>query len=202
MSSFEDKLKSGHLEKDGKSKRLDIAMVKYFWMANPLSGKRKDSIPKFLRQIEILKNFSDNELRLLSKSMHHRKFAANEVVFKQQEVGVGFYFIYDGEVDFYEEYADGTRQKVSSLEEYDYFGELALLKENNVRNVTAIAKTETELVGIFRPDLELLTSHHPILTSKFVQVLSWALAEKMEILIREHSRLSEKYNNLVKENDT
>ncbi|WP_372652646.1 hypothetical protein, partial [Halobacteriovorax sp.] len=52
--------------------KLDIPILKYFWQSNPLFSSNKNSIPKFLRRIKVLENFSDNELRLLSNSLHLR----------------------------------------------------------------------------------------------------------------------------------
>ena len=48
---------------------------------------------------------------------------------------------------------------VINLEKYDYFGELALLQGHGPRNATVTAKQNSELLGIFRPDVEELMAN-------------------------------------------
>ena len=73
--SYEKEMQEASTDKLSLTKKIDFSMMKYLWLANPLSGARKDSIPRFLRNVELLKSFSDNELRLLAQYMHSRKFS-------------------------------------------------------------------------------------------------------------------------------
>ena len=86
-------------ERDARAKRdaddnfpikIDIPVLKYFWQSNPLFKSRSESIPKFLRNVSVLSNFSDNELRIISKYLHHRFFENGEAIFKQDDQGMGF----------------------------------------------------------------------------------------------------------------
>ena len=88
-------------------------------------SSNKNSIPKFLRRIKVLENFSDNELRLLSNSLHLRQFDDGEVIFKQNDNGVGFYFIYGGRVDIIVENDQGVSDfssdnKLNQLNEREF----------------------------------------------------------------------------------
>ena len=58
-SSYEKEVKESGVHGNNLSKKIDFGMMKYLWMANPLSKVRRDSIPRFLRNVELLKNFSD-----------------------------------------------------------------------------------------------------------------------------------------------
>lgn len=204
MSSYENQVKNSEGKKQNLLSRIDFSMMKYLWLANPLSGARKDSIPRFLRNVELLKSFSDNELRILAKYMHSRKFAEDEVIFRQDEVGIGFYFIYSGLVDL--KFADGSVElngkSFLELEEFSYFGELALLQENYPRGATAIAKNRCELIGIFKPDLEILIEHHPRIAAKLIQSMSIAIAERLYYLTIESTKLAKKLKHLEEKNDS
>lgn len=173
---------------------LDYSMMKYLWLANPLSGTKKDSIPKFFRNSELFKSLSDNELRLLARSFHIRKFAAGEMVFRQGDVGVGFYLIYSGRVEL--KYSDstftGSDVNIVTLEEFDYFGEVALVQDNSIRTVTAVAKEECELLGIFKPDLDKLIHNKPVIAARFLQALASAFTDKLLFLTSEASRQKKK----------
>jgi CRP-like cAMP-binding protein len=203
-SSYEKDVKLAGESKLEITKKIDFSMMKYLWMANPLSGARKDSIPKFLRNVELLKNFSDNELRILAKYMHNRKFSEGEVVFRAGEIGIGFYFIFSGTIELSHDDLDSeiNSEKFLILEEFGYFGELALLQEGNQRTATAIARNKCELVGIFKPDLDNLIVRHPILAAKLIQSISIALADRLYFLTNEASKMHKRLKQLEAKNDS
>jgi len=203
MSSYENEVKNAGEKKQNLLSKIDFSMMKYLWLANPLSGARKDSIPRFLRNVELLKSFSDNELRILAKYMHSRKFSEGEVVFRQDEIGIGFYFIYSGviELTFHDGSIEIENRKFLELDEFSYFGELALLQENYPRGATAQAKNRTELIGIFKPDLEILIEHHPRIAAKLIQSMSIAIAERLYHLTIEATKISKKLKHLEEKYD-
>ena len=202
-SSYEKEIKDSGSSAHKLSKKIDFGMMKYLWMANPLSGARKDSIPKFLRNIELLKNFSDNELRILAKYMHNRKFSEGEVVFQTGEIGIGFYFIFSGSIELSHDelYTEEENEKFLTLEEFSYFGELALLQEGNHRTATAVAKNKCELVGIFKPDLDNLIVRHPVIAAKLIQSISIALADRLFYLTYEASKMHKRIKQLEAQHD-
>ena len=198
VSSYEKEIKEAGANKLELTKKIDFSMMKYLWMANPLSGTRKDSIPKFLRNVELLKNFSDNELRILAKYLHNRKFSEGEVVFRAGEVGIGFYFIFSGTIELSHDDLDSeiNSDKFLILEEFGYFGELALLQEGNQRTATALARNKCELVGIFKPDLDNLIVRHPVIAAKLIQSISIALADRLYFLTHEASKMYKRIKQL------
>lgn len=200
-SSYEKDIKESGIKENELSKRIDFGMMKYLWMANPLSKVRRDSIPRFLRNVELLKNFSDNELRILAKFMHSRKFHESDVVFREGEVGIGFYFIFSGLIELSKtDYGNEIgEEKFLILDEFSYFGELALLQEGNPRSATAVAKTPCELIGIFKPDLEHLIENHPVIAAKLIQSISLALADRLYFLTEEASKLSRRLRKLERQ---
>lgn len=200
-SSYEKEIKDSGIKENTLSKRIDFGMMKYLWMANPLSKVRRDSIPRFLRNVELLKNFSDNELRILAKFMHSRKFHESDVVFREGEIGIGFYFIFSGLIELSKtDYGNEVgEEKFLILDEFSYFGEMALLQEGNPRSATAIAKTPCELIGIFKPDLEHLIENHPVIAAKLIQSISLALADRLYYLTEEASKLSRRLRKLERQ---
>jgi CRP-like cAMP-binding protein len=192
--------------------KLDISVVKYFWQASPLTGTRRDTVPKFLRSIDVLKNFSDNELRLLAKYLHMRTFDNGEEVFEQGDLGVGFYFIYSGHVDVIvdqkkhdqiEDQVGHTNDSklILSLERFDYFGELALLQDHSARNATVVARESCILLGVFKPDVEELINYYPIVAAKLLQSVSLIVANRLHSLTKEARLLKYKLSQLEKEKE-
>jgi CRP-like cAMP-binding protein len=165
-----------------KSDRISTPIVQYFWNASPLSRNRKNSLHNFLRQIKVLEKFSDFEIRLLSQFLHQREFEMSEEIFHQGDRGFGFYFIYSGVVEIYLEKKKKTGEKeedhIINLTSSQYFGELALLDDGDVRNASARAKQNTTLLALFRPDLEELLERHPVVAAKLLQAISLIITKR------------------------
>ena len=200
-SSYEKEVKESGLQDNTLSKKIDFGMMKYLWMANPLSKVRRDSIPRFLRNVELLKNFSDNELRILSKHMHSRKFSESDIIFREGEIGIGFYFIFSGLIQLSKaDYGnDVGEEEFLILDEFSYFGEMALLQDGTPRSATAFAKSQCELIGIFKPDLEHLIEKYPVIAARLIQSISLALADRLYFLTDEASKMSRRLRKLERQ---
>ena len=194
MTSYEKQVKDMVNQGGELPRKIDIGVMKYFWQISPFAASRKDNIPRFLRNIGVLKNFTDNELRILSKFLHERIFQDMEPIFKQGDLGIGFYFIYSGNVEIIVERDKSDLETGGNLSEYnlvialdkfDYFGELALLQSNSIRSATAVAKNACRLMGIFKPDLDELISTYPVVATKLLQCVSEIIAERLFSLTRE-----------------
>lgn len=188
--------------------KLDIPIAKFFWQAGLFGNSSNDNIPKFLKEIIVLKNFSDNELRIFSKYLHLRSFSNGEIIFRQGNLGIGFYFILSGQVDITVESnlnldLDGFLDKeklVLTLERFDYFGELALLQENSIRNASAYAKENCLLLGFFKPDLDEIIEEYPIVATKLLQSVSMIIANRLLSVTNEVRKLKNRIAKLEGKN--
>ena len=183
MTYEKNKHENANNEQKFNSDRVNTPIIEYFWNASPLSRNRKNSLHNFLRNIKVLSKLSDYEIRLLSQFLHEREFEPNEDIFSQGDRGFGFYIIYSGAVEIF------LSKKRSSGEEYEehivnlihhqYFGELALLDDGDIRNASARAKQSTTLLALFRPDLEELIERHPIVAAKLLQAISLIITKRL-----------------------
>ncbi|MCO4792630.1 MAG: cyclic nucleotide-binding domain-containing protein [Bacteriovoracaceae bacterium] len=197
MESYEKGINTKVESGQALPEKLDISLLKYFWQASPIAGSRIDTIPKFLRKIDVLKNFSDNELRVLSQWLHLRVFSDSEIIFKQKDIGVGLYFIYSGQVDVKVENDDTAEENiVLTLDKNDYFGELALLQEGSIRNATAVSRDTTQLLGIFKPDVENLIESYPVVATKLLQSISVIVANRLFSVTQELKRAKHKLHQM------
>ena len=207
MSSYEEEIKKGQDAGEVSNDRYSGSMLKYFWQMNPLTNRSKDSIPKFLRNISPLKNFSDVELFHLSQYFHIRTFDAEEMIFNQGDMGVGFYLIFQGNIEITAHnlasdvdskkktnQAETIKTKIAFLERNDYFGELALLQDNSLRSAGAKAKTPATLLGIFKPDLEMLIEDRPKIAAKLLQSISIIVANRLYYVSKEVKMLKYRLN--------
>ncbi len=190
-----DKLGRGESTGD----RLDIPILKYLWDASPLSFMAKESYHEFFKKITFLNSFSDNEVRLFTKYLHRREFMTNETIFKQGDSGYGFYFIFNGAVNIYANYNNQPEEQgdfIIRLEKRQYFGEMGLLEEFNRRSATIVAAENTILLGLFKPDLDLMLETHPVLGAKFLRETALIMANRMGQLTREIVGLKKKVKEL------
>ena len=178
-------------EKDPQAFKADqysIGLLKYLWKAGPLSSRKENNIPAFLKKVEILASLTDLERFEFGRYLHLRKFSPGEVIFSQGDLGHGFYFILSGRVDIQIQSTHEGEEKTHSIVQLGrghYFGEMGLLQQLNYRNASAITLENTELLGLFRPDLEKILSWHPVIGAKFLRGTSLILANRVASLVDE-----------------
>lgn len=184
-----------------KDDRLTIRTLKYFWQNSPLAGKGEKNIPRFLRKIKVLKNFTDYELKIFSKFIHKRNYCNDETIFREGDTGFGFYMIVKGQVEIYssrnrlvEDTSESYDQFIIQLTTRDYFGELSLLESKNIRNASAVSKQNTTLLVIYKPDIEEMIERYPIVGAKFLQSISFIMAMRFNRVTDEIKILKEKVN--------
>jgi CRP-like cAMP-binding protein len=128
------------------------------------SQPEPDSIEAILQGIPIFEDLSRRELAAIERILHEREYQTDEVIFRQDEPGMGMYIIASGTVTIVSE---PSSMKWSELGRGEFFGELALLDEHP-RSATAVAKTPCKILGFFQPDLFALIDRNPRLGVKIV----------------------------------
>lgn len=142
------------------------------------SGDAAD-IRHVLRQVPLFANMNNGELREFEKIIHRRSFKAGETIFWEGEPGVGMYIIQHGGVTISKYFSQEERKVLAVLKAGEFFGELALLDESP-RSATALAKEETKILGLFRPDLFSLLDRKPRLGNKFLFQLALIIGERLK----------------------
>ncbi len=123
-------------------------------------GPGEPSMPIFetmfaLRSVELFSRLTSEELRAVAELSQTRRLAAGETLFREGEPGDAFFVIKTGEVE-----VQKHGQRLASLREGDWFGELALL-DRGVRTATIIARSELELTWIGAEDFHQLLDEAP-----------------------------------------
>jgi CRP-like cAMP-binding protein len=110
-----------------------------------------------------------------------RKYRKNEIIFRQEEVGVGMYIIVKGSVNITtEDSMDHDHILIAKLGPGDFFGELSLVEENGKRSATACAVEETTLIGFFKPDLLEILERNPNAGVKITLRLGEVLGRRLK----------------------
>ena len=186
-------MSSRDYEKDNRSnQKLEQNIATYFWKSSPLYRSKEGGLHSFLRRIDVLKNFTDLELRTFSKYLHLRNYDENEYIFKEGDRGFGFYLIYTGSVKILTENQDGQENFITDLEKYDFFGELSLLESNTKRSASVKAGSNTTLLALYIPDFEEILDSKPIIAAKILKALATITTRRFFAVTAELKRLKQK----------
>jgi CRP-like cAMP-binding protein len=164
-----------------------------FWANIFHPSTESDELLQSLLGIPLFKSLSKKDLLNLMGIIHKRNYLAGEIIFYQGDPGIGLYIIRDGEVMISRESDDGDKITLAVFQKGDFFGELALI-DNDKRSASAIAKSDTKLSVIFKPDLDEFIEKYP---KKGIKILE-GIAEIAAMRLR---TLNEDYFNLRKENN-
>jgi CRP/FNR family cyclic AMP-dependent transcriptional regulator len=113
-----------------------------------------------LGRLPVFEGLSRNELRLVERMLHERRYKKGETVFNEDEPGAGMYIIISGEVGITRKMDDGKELSLAIVKEHNFFGELALLDEIP-RSATAKAISEAVLFAFSKPSLETVCRRNP-----------------------------------------
>jgi CRP/FNR family transcriptional regulator, cyclic AMP receptor protein len=102
-----------------------------------------------LRACALFAHVNDDALRRISRSLRHRRFRRNEVIFHQGDLGDSLQIVASGRVKIVLPSAEGEEAIIATLRPGDFFGELALL-DGAPRSATATAVEPTETLALPR----------------------------------------------------
>lgn len=124
--------------------------------------KRRDRFETFLSKVELLSELDSYERNKICDVLETEYFESGAEIIKQGEKGDKFYLIEDGEALAYKKGAgnrwserDGKETLVFEYRPNDYFGELALLKEEP-RAATVRAKGKVKVNSVDRDSFKRL----------------------------------------------
>jgi CRP-like cAMP-binding protein len=141
--------------------------VNFLWENLFRRNRKRDELRTALRENILFEDLSERELKFLENIVHIRRFHAGEPIFRQGEIGVGMYIIVKGSVEIFS--TDATKMGAGEVNEAlitqlapgDFFGDLALVEVNGRRTASAIAQSESTLIGFFKPDLLEILARKP-----------------------------------------
>lgn len=160
------------------------------------NGRHQVNLDIVLKKVPFFSRLKKSELREFKRIIHHRHYKKNEVIFYEDEPGVGMYVIEKGKIGIYKNFDEDTREQLAILRSGEFCGEMALLDESP-RSATAVALEHTDLLGLFRPDLFDLINRKPRLGNKILLKLAQMIAERLRLSNDELQEVKQLYENSV-----
>ena len=157
----------------------------------------KENIFTVLKRVPVFQDLGYKELKSVERILHRRHYKSGEVIFKENEPGMGMYIIESGRVNI----TIGKENKLLVLlSNGDFFGEMALILEGQ-RTASAIASANTKLLGFFQPDLFGLLETNPRIGNKILRRLAQMIAERLRLTTLENRQLKMRLNQIKGEFD-
>jgi CRP/FNR family cyclic AMP-dependent transcriptional regulator len=129
-----------------------------------------------LAQVPLFSELDRRALGRLAKGTVRRQFAAGDVIVKEGEQAVAFFYLLSGRVEVVKG-AEGASPKVlRTMGPGDFFGEMALL-DNYLRSATVRALEDTECLQLWRWDFLYALRTNPQIAAEMLPVLSRRLRE-------------------------
>lgn len=147
---------------------------------------------KSLSLIPIFKSLTKRDFSTFLTIIHNRNYLAGEYIFYQGDPGIGLFIIREGQVEIIRENEKGDKLTLATIQKGDFFGELALI-DGEKRSASAVAKSDTRLSVIFKPDLDEFIDKYP---KKGIKILR-GIAEITTVRLRS---LNEDYFKIHTEN--
>ncbi len=120
-----------------------------------------------LRELPIMSELPVALQDELAKVFNSEPFAADRVVFEQDDAADKFYLIARGKIAVFKRLPSGEQVRVAVLSDGDFFGEVALLKQET-RNATVRTLMPCLFLTLQRPQLMRILSGAPELKAKLM----------------------------------
>lgn len=157
--------------------------------------KRKSENDMLLAKLQdcpLFQDLSNSELKALLGAAHLRNYSADEKIFDDGTIGLCFYLIVKGSVNFVSEKGD----KLEVIREFSsggYFSEVHLFSET-AHTVSGIAGEISSLLILAKPDFDELIKMNSKLGNKLLLRFLEFFGKKLEELYLENRELKTRLN--------
>lgn len=115
------------------------------------------SLDEHLKRTALFAGFNDRQIAGVLAVANERQFAAGEQIIRRgEEGGLGFYLILEGRTE-----VQAGDAVLAHLGPGDYFGEMALLREDTPRTADVMALEDTSCLVITQWAFKSLLAAHP-----------------------------------------
>lgn len=145
------------------------------------------NIESFLQWVPLFSNLKPEELQSFIPYFSSKSYERGQTIFLEQEKGNEFYIIESGMVKIFR-IQKGREVILAIFREGDYFGEMSVLDENEVRSANAEALEPTRLYVLKSADFVNILLKNPEFMLKLLQT-SWIRLRKANDMIKDLTTL-------------
>jgi CRP-like cAMP-binding protein len=143
-----------------------------------------EEIGRLLEKVPVFAELAPEDLRRVAEVAILRRFAAQQVIFREGDSSDTCYIVRSGHARAVREHIDGRTITLAHFGPEDIFGELAMFDDER-RSATVETLDAVEAVAIAGSDMRRLLRQHNDISAKLVTVLARRLRDANERLLRQ-----------------
>lgn len=125
------------------------------------------------------------ELFQTYKAKPAQKFKSNQIIYRQEELALNFYYLKEGGVQAFVTSPDGLEKTLTTYKKGEFFGEASFF-DGFPRMSSAKTTSDSEIIPINKADLISYFQNDPFLALNFIELLS----KKVRLLSNEIDNIS------------
>lgn len=127
----------------------------------------------FLRQVELFRTLTEDELRLVAERIKYTPFVRGDVMTQQGAVARWLYIVTDGEAEVILEAAGGRRSLgiIDTAQGPGFFGEMGLMT-GEPRTATVIARTDVECYRLDKASFADIIQSRPAMAEEISHIMA------------------------------
>ncbi len=137
---------------------------------------------KLLRAIPLFSSLSDEDLEFMRPALRRQKSEAGEVVVREGDSADRLFVVTNGEVQVVKNYLEPGAQTVDVLGPGSFFGEMALVGDDNTRSATVLTTEESRFITLDRDSFHSLVMQRPMLALALVKEAFRRVRQANEII--------------------
>jgi CRP/FNR family transcriptional regulator len=134
------------------------------------------------KKVPIFSNLEDQQLEMITDTIIRKKYKKGEVVFLQGSLLDGLYIINSGKIKIFKYTKEGKEQILYILSDGDFFGELSLLRAEEV-SFNAEAMDDVSICMIQKKDFDEILALNPEISVKILDIIGGRLS-RLETLVQ------------------
>jgi len=125
--------------------------------------------------------FEAGDIKTVVQYLEKKTLLQGSDIFHMGDQGDHMFFVQKGGVDVILDVLGREKFIISSIEEGDFFGEMALL-DDSTRAATVIARENMELLSLHRRDFFTIYEHYPATANLMLRTIGRSLSERLRLL--------------------
>ncbi len=165
-------------------------------MSSLSSSNSGKSLTQILKSVELFNSLKTDEMQNLEKIIRIRNYKPSQKIIQEYDRGTELFVIVSGSVKVSTEDQEGREIIVSIGYPSDFFGEIALLDNDDTRSATVTSLEPTTVISIEKTDFLKFFTNYPEFALKLLSVMGRRLRQTDEKLM--HMAFADSYAKIAR----
>jgi aspartate ammonia-lyase len=141
---------------------------------------QKGSVYEFFKKIELFKELTDKEHKLLAENIEIKSYESDSIIFYENTPQKYLYMIFEGEVELFKKTPLGEEKRLALFTRYDFLGESSLI-DDAPHSTSARTLLNSIIVVISRDKFLEFMQRHPSVAVKILSRIVTIISRRMRL---------------------